>query len=44
MTTTTSARRAFALGYRALHQDYDDKDVEWDVTMHGPFIGTATRF
>jgi hypothetical protein len=31
-------------GYRALYQDYDHNDFEWDVTMHGPMIGTATRF
>jgi hypothetical protein len=34
----------FALGYRALSQDYDHKDFGWDVTMHGPIIGTAIRF
>jgi len=34
----------FALGYRALHQDYDDGGFEWDVTMHGPLLGTAVRF
>ena len=34
----------FAIGYRALHQDYDHNDFEWDVTMHGPVIGTAVRF
>jgi hypothetical protein len=30
-------------GYRALYQDYDHRDYKWDVTMHGPMIGTATR-
>jgi hypothetical protein len=32
------------VGYRALYQDYHHRDFEWDVTMHGPVIGTATRF
>ena len=34
----------FAIGYRALHQDYDHHDFEWDVTMHGPVLGTAVHF
>jgi hypothetical protein len=32
------------VGYRALYQDYHHRDFEWDVTMHGPVIGTAVRF
>jgi hypothetical protein len=32
------------LGYRALYQDYHHRNFEWDVTMHGPVIGTAIRF
>jgi hypothetical protein len=32
------------LGYRALYQDYHHRNFEWDVTMHGPVIGTAMRF
>jgi len=32
------------LGYRALYQDYHHRNFEWDVTMHGPVIGTAVRF
>ena len=32
------------LGYRALSQDYDHNDFEWDVTMHGPVLGAAVRF
>jgi hypothetical protein len=32
------------VGYRALYQDYHHRDFEWDVTMHGPVIGAATRF
>jgi hypothetical protein len=32
------------LGYRALYQDYHHNDFEWDVTMHGPVLGVATRF
>jgi hypothetical protein len=34
----------FAFGYRALSQDYDHNDFEWDVTMHGPVIGAALDF
>lgn len=33
-----------AAGYRALHQDYDHNDFEWDVTMHGPVLGAVLRF
>jgi hypothetical protein len=33
-----------AAGYRALHQDYDHNDFKWDVTMHGPVLGTVLRF
>ena len=33
-----------AAGYRALHQDYDHDDFEWDVTMHGPVLGAVLRF
>jgi hypothetical protein len=32
------------VGYRALYQDYHHNNFEWDVTMHGPVIGAATRF
>ena len=32
------------VGYRALYQDYHHNNFEWDVTMHGPVIGTAVRF
>jgi hypothetical protein len=32
------------LGYRALSQDYDHNDFEWDVTMHGPVLGSSVRF
>jgi hypothetical protein len=31
-------------GYRALYQDYHHRNFEWDVTMHGPVLGTAVRF
>ena len=43
-TTLFGRDTTFALGYRALSQDYDDGDFEWDVTMHGPIIGAALRF
>jgi hypothetical protein len=33
-----------AAGYRALHQDYDHDDFEWDVTMYGPVLGAVLRF
>jgi hypothetical protein len=33
-----------AAGYRALHQDYDHNNFKWDVTMHGPVLGTVMRF
>jgi hypothetical protein len=35
-TTLFGRETTFALGYRALSQDYDHNDFEWDVTMHGP--------
>ena len=34
----------FALGYRALHQDYDHNDFDYDVTTFGPIIGAAFHF
>jgi hypothetical protein len=43
-TTLFGRQTTFALGYRALSQDYDDGDFEWDVTMHGPVLGAAVRF
>jgi hypothetical protein len=43
-TTLFGRPIAFGLGYRALYQDYHNGDFEWDVTMHGPFLGTAMRF
>ena len=33
-----------SVGYRALHTDYDHDNFKWDVTQHGPIIGTAIRF
>jgi len=39
---------ALRLGYRALHQKFEDgngrNEFEWDITMHGPIIGLAIRF
>jgi hypothetical protein len=43
-TSLFGRQTTFALGYRALSQDYDHGDFEWDVTMHGPVLGTALRF
>lgn len=35
-------------GYKALYQDYEDGSgsgrFEWDMTLHGPIIGTVIRF
>jgi hypothetical protein len=33
-----------SVGYRALHTDYDHDNFKWDVTQHGPILGTAIRF
>jgi hypothetical protein len=37
-----------AAGYKALYQDYKDgngtHDFKWDMTIHGPIIGTIIRF
>ena len=43
-TTLFGRPTTFALGYRALNQDYDHGDFGWDVTMHGPILGAALRF
>jgi hypothetical protein len=43
-TTVFGQDTTFALGYRALYQDYHHKDFEWDVTIHGPVLGTALHF
>jgi len=43
-TSVFGRETTLALGYRALHQDYDHNDYEWDVTMHGPVLGAALRF
>jgi hypothetical protein len=32
------------LGYRALHQKYEDGDFKWDITQHGPILGLACQF
>jgi hypothetical protein len=32
------------IGYRALHQKYEDGDFEWDVTQHGPILGLVYSF
>ncbi|HLT03108.1 MAG TPA: hypothetical protein VK001_13055 [Geminicoccaceae bacterium] len=43
-TTLFGRDTTFALGYRALSQDYDHDDFEWDVIMHGPVLGSSVRF
>jgi hypothetical protein len=30
-------------GYRTLHTNYDHDDFEWDVSQHGPILGTSIR-
>jgi hypothetical protein len=32
------------VGYRALYQDYESKDFDWEVTQHGPVLGISTKF
>ena len=36
----------FLVGYRALYQDYGDRegDFSWDVTLHGPMTAFSLRF
>ena len=34
----------FSVGYRALHQKYQDGDFKWDVTQHGPILGMSYTF
>jgi hypothetical protein len=43
-TTLFGRPTTFAVGYRALYQDYDHNDFKWDVTMSGPIIGAALHF
>ena len=43
-TTLFGHPTTFAIGYRALHQDYDHNNFKWDVTMYGPAVGAAMRF
>lgn len=31
-------------GYRALYQDYDKDDFEWDMLLHGPLVGIGFQF
>jgi opacity protein-like surface antigen len=38
-----SKRMTLNLGYRALSWDYDKDHFEWDVTLHGPWIGLTIR-
>lgn len=37
-----------AAGYKALYQDYKDgsgnHEFQWDMTLHGPIVGTIIRF
>jgi hypothetical protein len=32
------------IGYRALDQDYERGDFEWDTTVHGPVFGVGLNF
>jgi hypothetical protein len=42
--TTFGIPAILSLGYRALHQKYEDGDFEWDVTQHGPVLGLSYTF
>lgn len=33
-----------SVGYRALRQEYEDGDFEWNVTQHGPILGLSYTF
>jgi hypothetical protein len=43
-TSVFGVPTALAVGYRALHQDYEDNDFEYDVTTYGPIIGAVFHF
>jgi hypothetical protein len=43
-TSVLGQETTFALGYRALHVDYDHNDFKWDVTYQGPILGALLRF
>ncbi len=43
-TSIFGKETVLSLGYRAYHTDYKNGDFEWDVTQHGPIIGTAIKF
>jgi hypothetical protein len=43
-TSVFGVPTTLAVGYRALHQNYDHNDFKWDVTMHGPALGAVLRF
>jgi hypothetical protein len=43
-TSLLGYETTFALGYRALHQDYSHNDFKWDVTTQGPLLGAAVHF
>ena len=43
-TTILGRPTTFAAGYRALGQDYEKNDFEWDVITHGPVLGAVVRF
>jgi hypothetical protein len=42
-TTFFGRDAVLTAGYRAFYTDYDDGNFEWDVTQHGPILGTAIR-
>lgn len=43
-TSVFGLRTSLALGYRAMHQDYDHGDFKYDVTTYGPIIGAVFTF
>lgn len=42
--TMFSIPTVLSVGYRALHQKYEDGDFKWDVTQHGPILGMIYTF
>jgi hypothetical protein len=43
-TTFFGRDTVLTAGYRAFYTDYEDGNFEWDVTQHGPILGTVIRF
>jgi len=39
-----SNRFSAKVGYRYLYQDYEEDNIEWDMTTAGPIVGVGVRF